>query len=206
MDPNTPGHRRPLATNVLLLRGLAVVVVLVTPPAVYYAAQHYLEGSDMASWPQTEGRVYDHSFFEKEEQGRKICAVYIKFTYQVAGSRFLGDRANPGSNEMSAADRDALAARYPINSKHPVYYAPSDPAWAYLEPGSDPMLLARLVLACLLPVVGLVLWAFSMNPPAADSPGARWASLGTTLIGLCFACLAIGGAVVKIFFSEAPKN
>jgi hypothetical protein len=200
-DPST--ERKPVSIKALLLRCAGILLILVSPHPIYYATDRYLESSDMDNWPQTEGQVTNHKVYESETRRDVTYAVYIMYTYQVGGKSYRGERAKPDSHAMSAEERDTLLARYPVGSRHQVYYAPSDPTWAYLEPGHDTSLLTLVVMTWLLPVVGLILVALSMAPPAhADSPGAKWARLGGWLVSSCLSCLVIGGVVVRTLFPE----
>jgi Protein of unknown function (DUF3592) len=93
-------------------------------------------------WPTVTGAVIVSEVAARPERnasGRptKVYRADIQYQYQVSGESFTSETvALGGSIETSSRGRfDAQVARYPVGRKVRVYYDPSDPATAILEPG-----------------------------------------------------------------------
>ena len=205
MNTPTVPNKQPTTTNMKLLRGLALLLLAGTPWLIYIAGRYYFESRDMENWPRTVGQITSHKVYDNpENQHGPTYSVYVNFQYRVEGTLHRAERVEPGSNTMSASERDKLLAQYPVGSQHDVYYSRSDPEWAYLKPGLDTQALAAFAGSCAAPLVILVLLAFSCPAPVdPNSLGAKWANWGLKLLGLFACCLIIGGAISRLFFSEA---
>ena len=94
------------------------------------------------SWPTVTGSVIVSevtvsSQRNSSNQPIKLYGTDIQYDYQVGGQSFTGNSVTLGGTiETNKRGRnDALVARYPCGRKVRVYYDPSDPATAILEPG-----------------------------------------------------------------------
>ncbi|MBO0697587.1 MAG: DUF3592 domain-containing protein [Zavarzinella sp.] len=150
-DPfNTPVAR-------MGLRILGVVLLLLSPIAIYFGTQRYLEGRDSPNWPRVPGEVYDQKVYESNYRGRAVNHVYIKYRYNVNGRRYEGERVAPDMDSVATEDLAPLLAKYPVGSRPEVAYAPSNPETAFLEPGQPRSAIWRAFLPWLFPVVGIAL-------------------------------------------------
>ncbi|MCA3005668.1 MAG: DUF3592 domain-containing protein [Planctomycetaceae bacterium] len=89
-------------------------------------------------WPTTEGRItYSLAAPVALASGRTEYRVVLTYDYQVGRLSFIGSRVRlwRGSVTDEAWQR-AVAGRYPVGTKVPVYYDPDNPRTALLEPGA----------------------------------------------------------------------
>lgn len=95
-------------------------------------------------WPSTEGEILDAA---------ERPASPLRYRYTVRGQRYTGERVSFHRRQPAAA----LSQHYPPGKSVPVYYDPSDPGRAVLEPGSDLPAYLPLGAGGLFFIIGLIL-------------------------------------------------
>ena len=114
-----------------------------------------------ANWPVAQGLITKSTIgFYGGNPGEQTCEPVILYSYTVEGHSYLGNGISPGLGVQSVD-----LARYPEGSVHNVYYRPSDPAAAYLEPGMQPGFCSTLLVGSLLFTFGSSLLAASCLIP-----------------------------------------
>lgn len=113
-----------------------------------------------AKWPETRGHITKSTIesFGQDEGGHDEPAIL--YSYTVEGRSYTASGISPGLG-VSLDLAWMIISRYPEGSSHKVYYLPSDPATAYLEPGIQPCSFLNLLL-------GSVLFLFGASTPAAS--------------------------------------
>lgn len=85
-----------------------------------------IEAALSAKWPVTDGHITESMI----ESGAPV----VMYSYTVEGHSYTGNRISPGLGVESLDLAQLIISRYPKGSVHNVYYRPSDPSDAYLEP------------------------------------------------------------------------
>jgi hypothetical protein len=136
---------------------------------LYWQTRRKLQAS--GNWPTaagtiTESEVVEALNRETDDRGHETVSteyrVGIRFSYKVAGREFhsgnwkWGWTAIHGSPEKPAA----IVAAYPVGKSVLVFYDPTEPATAVLEPGNRQGSLVQLVFSLVFGLGGLLmLWA-----------------------------------------------
>ena len=94
-----------------------------------------------ADWPVAQGSVVSSQVVRRRSSGRDGVSVTYKaevlYEYTVDGGKLLSNRVSFGQYSSSNPGRARrIANRYPKGKKAQVYYDPSDPEVAVLEPGA----------------------------------------------------------------------
>jgi hypothetical protein len=92
--------------------------------------------SESRTWPQASAEILEsHVTTSSTAQRGTSYWPTIKYTYAIGGAVFTGDRVGFQSGYGSSAAQDAVA-RFSLGSVVPVWYRPTDPKTAVLEPNS----------------------------------------------------------------------
>jgi Protein of unknown function (DUF3592) len=106
---------------------------------VCVGATTLVRGYNSTHWPRTDGVITSASVEQHQASGRHhhgyVYAANISYDYKVAGVAYTGTRLRFGMVESSAGNAQAIVDKYPPGRQVPVFYSPSDPASAVLQPG-----------------------------------------------------------------------
>lgn len=128
-----------------------------------------LKNAQAHTWPTVRGAILSSEVESevKRHDGRPIetHAAAIRYTYDVGGKTYESDQIQlGGTRQTSDPDEfEQMIARYPAGKRVTVYYDPTDPAIATLEPGAPGGIfnMAMVGGGCLLVgaiLVGLSFW------------------------------------------------
>ena len=128
--------------NIVLPSLFSVVFVIIGVALIGYARGVAAKAKRSTSWPSTEG-VIAHSAVLLERQARTSASDSATFThkadvfyrYKVKGTDYSCSAISLMDFSSTAARAETIVSRYPDNAKVAVYYNPSDPSEAVLEPG-----------------------------------------------------------------------
>jgi hypothetical protein len=137
-----------------------------------------IKGSESASWPTARGEVLVsevQSRMESTESSRgtgsrrkrttsttRVYWAELKYSYSVDGASFEGERVDYGMESRSSkrTRADEIVALYPVGEEALVYYDPTDPSEAVLEPGVAGSAIAFPLIGAVLALIGLVMLFF----------------------------------------------
>lgn len=104
---------------------------------LYHGCRSTFQDVASSYWPTAEGRVLSSTVqSERGKSGGTVYSAAINYAYTVNGGSFTSGRVRFGSiNTGNRIYPDKLVEKYPAGSSVTVYYSPSDPATAVLEPG-----------------------------------------------------------------------
>jgi len=106
---------------------------------IYMGALTLVRGYNSTHWPQTDGVITSASVERHRATGRHshgyVYAAKISYDYKVAGVSYAGARVRFGTVESSAENAQAIVKKYSPGSQVAVFYSPSDPTSAVLQPG-----------------------------------------------------------------------
>lgn len=113
------------------------------------------------SWPYVEGQIVESKIRKihtskqpKDNTSRRKYAPSITYRYVVDGQSYEANNLSYGEGPSNSESKvQKVVAKYPNGSSHRIYYKPSKPGTAVLEPGMK-------FQAWFLPVFGLVLLLF----------------------------------------------
>lgn len=155
--------------------------------------------AESVDWPTTDAVITGSSVStEKSSKGRETFKPKVTFTYTVGGRSCQSNRmAFSNALDGVAKDRetaDAIAARYPVGSKHLAHYSPKKTDEAVLVPGVEPKRLfmpsvMNIVFAIALIPFSIAFYFFRMRP-------------GTTLLHRLVFVFAIGVIFVGAMLVE----
>ena len=136
------------------------------------------KGSASNDWPTTRGEVFtsevqsrletsDSSSGSGSRRRRKTTTTTVywaemKYSYVVEGVSFEGDRVDYGMESRSSkrTRADEIVALYPVGEEVLVYYDPSDPSEAVLEPGVGAAAFLFPLIGVVFTLIGLVMLFF----------------------------------------------
>ncbi|NPV87117.1 MAG: DUF3592 domain-containing protein [Anaerolineae bacterium] len=130
---------------------LGVVFIIVAQSAKKKAAA-------AAAWPTVTGRVVsvevrEHRHYDSEDHRTEYSyEPIVEYTYTVGGRQYNGSKISFGANRFDRNTAQRKAAAYPQGASVTVFYDPSDPAKAVLEPqaaGSKVFLIIGIVFAAI---------------------------------------------------------
>lgn len=91
------------------------------------------------AWPTARGRVLAaevRSYRSGDGWSSRSHYPAVRYEYEVEGRRYTGDRIYfDQTSRAHAGPATRTVGRYPVGSEVTVYYDPTDPARALLEPG-----------------------------------------------------------------------
>jgi hypothetical protein len=137
-----------------------------------------VKGSASNDWPTTRGEVLtsevqsrletsDSSSGSGSRRRRKTTTTTVywaemKYSYVVEGVSFEGARVDYGMESRSSkrTRADEIVALYPVGEEVLVYYDPSDPSEAVLEPGVGADAFLFPLIGVLFTLIGLVMLFF----------------------------------------------
>ena len=92
----------------------------------------------------------------------RVYWAEMKYSYVVEGVSFESDRVDYGVETRSSkrARADEIVALYPVGEEVLVYYDPSDPSEAVLEPGVGADAFLFPLIGLVLTLIGLVMLFF----------------------------------------------
>lgn len=117
--------------------GVAAIGVL----TAYGTVRMWLKVGQAHKWPTVRGEILSSELEKKRERhdGKRIdtYAAAIRYAYEVDGKSYESDQIQlGGSSETTESDDfERMVRRYPEGKGVTVYYDPTDPATATLEPG-----------------------------------------------------------------------
>jgi hypothetical protein len=125
---------------------VAIVFLTLGVCGIAGALQWHLKGRKSRSWPTAHGKVTVSELTEETrtetEDGRtretKLYGAKIRYRYQVAGVAHESNRVfwADGLKSSGGGGARKLVAKYPIGQDVTVFYQPSDPTVALLEPST----------------------------------------------------------------------
>jgi len=94
---------------------------------------------ESASWPNVLGRIISSRVVSSTIEGASTMTTNyhpeIKYTYEVGGKVYAGERISFGLLITDLNPANAAVSKYPAGSEVKVTYDPSNPSVAVLEPG-----------------------------------------------------------------------
>lgn len=93
-------------------------------------------GEASRSWPATGGQITASSVGISMSDDGTEYSPDVSYIYQVEGREYDGSRISFGGTNGGEEEAIRYTQRYPIGKKVSVYYDPSRPERAVLEPGS----------------------------------------------------------------------
>jgi hypothetical protein len=102
-----------------------------------------LKNKQAHTWPTARGTILSSDLESevKQHDGKpiKTYGAAIRYTYEVGGKTYGSDQIQlGGTRETSDPDEfEQAVARYPVGKRVTVYYDPTDPGIATLEPGAS---------------------------------------------------------------------
>ncbi|MBE9029957.1 DUF3592 domain-containing protein [filamentous cyanobacterium LEGE 11480] len=107
---------------------------------VIFGMKHCAQAIASRNWPRTLGTI-TRSHLETFRSGPNFprYALYLRYTYCVNGRDYIGHRVRfrPFWNVRDRRYMETFTQRYPKGSSVEIFYAPSQPKVAILEPGFD---------------------------------------------------------------------
>ncbi len=131
-------------------------------------------------WPTSSGTVIlsEVSSYDSRSDGKttRMYTANVRYRYAVNGVQYHSGRVSLGdSSTSSAADKRAIAERYPVGSQVTVYYDPDQPQDALLEVGPVLITYIPLVFGLLATIAGILAFFWRSNP--MPPPGQRHSGL-----------------------------
>jgi hypothetical protein len=100
------------------------------------------EGAASQHWPSAPGLITERRVTDSvDKDGGHNRNVRVRYTYTIGGKEYQGDRVGVGGS----GDIDAVSRNYSEGKRVAVFYNPSRPDEAVLEPGSRGTLVWGLV-------------------------------------------------------------
>jgi len=194
----------------LALVGVGLYLMTKASPALIMA-------SASAKWPATQGHITKSTIEEsssRDSDAGPCWKFVVRYSYTVDNQTYEGGCVYPGEGFYSRDRAWGFADRYRAESIHAVYYLPSAPATACLEPGIYPRSFFKLLLGSFFVSFGAVYFTFSYLMPKygklkakgktytlrSSHPLSKAMSVAFLLLGLQFAVLmyfSYQGYVVK---------
>lgn len=129
-------------TGLILLRVVAALMVAIGLVGLYGATRLFLRNKHAHQWPTVPGRIARSSFESHRARGpdgkrTMIYGAEVVYTYEVNGKVYESDQVQLGgtSQTSTASGHKRRAAKYVAGAEVKVYYDPTDPGMATLEPG-----------------------------------------------------------------------
>lgn len=128
-------------TREIVLRFVGSGLIAIGALAAYGAARMRIKVGQSHKWPTVPGEIVSSELEHKSgrHDGKRITtyAAGIRYAYEVDGKAYESDQIQlGGSSETSEPEEfERMVKRYPEGKRVKVYYDPTDPATATLEPG-----------------------------------------------------------------------
>lgn len=111
-------------------------------------------------WPATQGIVIDSHIETSRSDGTTMYSAEVLYEYSVSGKKYSSNSIDFSETSSSAASyANKIVDKYPKESVLSVYYNPSDPYEAVLEPGrkfSDYWIIGVSVIFVIVGVGGII--------------------------------------------------
>jgi Protein of unknown function (DUF3592) len=127
--------------NTLFPSLLSLVFIATGAVIISYAIRTAAKARQSPSWPSIEGEIA-HSAVQQETNttATGYSTTYkadISYRYKVNGTNYSSTKVSHVTLSTSATSRaQGIVQKYPDKSRVQVYYNPSDPSEAVLEPGN----------------------------------------------------------------------
>lgn len=125
-------------------RILFLVLVAIGVGALIWGYGSYKKSQEAKSWPTTEGKVISSevdSRFSRSKGGTRSrhktnYSAKVLFEYDVDGKTYTSDKVSLAEYSSSVrSEAQQVVDKYPVNESVIVYYDPTNPEIAILEPG-----------------------------------------------------------------------
>lgn len=151
---------------ILLFAGIGVFLI-------YTSIKGRQKAGESQKWPSTAGQIIEarvtrSTHTDTDGDTSVSYAPYVRYTYQVAGQEYTGEKITFGFKQTHNQEQKAqqALARFPLGGQVSVYYDPANPAEAVLKRtagGSTVSLVLGIfflaVSACIgCPVVAMILY------------------------------------------------
>jgi hypothetical protein len=122
------------------------------------------------NWPTVTGAIVRSSVDESPDPTHKTYEANIEYSYVADGRGRTGRNVQFGALKYKKReDAERFASKYPLGSTVTVYYKPSDPDTALLQPGVRPAEYLMLLIPPVMLVIAVGLWKATKRPaPPAD--------------------------------------
>lgn len=125
------------------------------------------EGKASETWPSTTGVVIESKLSSRRVTGGGKNAgshtryfPAVKYTYELDGTEFTGDRLRIGGQEGGEAEMRSILDQYPLGSEVAVFYSPDAPQQSVLRTGVFGGTYVALVFGIIMLVVGALILLF----------------------------------------------
>ncbi|MEQ8853070.1 DUF3592 domain-containing protein [Gimesia sp.] len=96
------------------------------------------EARQSANWPQTEAEITQSEVKTGQNRRRPAWTPIVSYRYSVDGKNYTSsDIAFRSFETPIPSHAEEVVDKYPVGSKHPVFYSPEDHSKAVLEKGSN---------------------------------------------------------------------
>ena len=115
-----------------------IACIVLGPIFCWKGGSDLITGLRSRSWSTTQGTITSTDLTETRGRwGRRSYQPVIHFEYEVAGTKFSGNRLDLGGQQTSSTSEVAkVFARYPEGGTVTVHYNPKHPETALLEAGT----------------------------------------------------------------------
>jgi len=140
-------------SNKIVIIMIFIIFLFVGSSFVYFGIKSYQNEIATESWPQTEGIIISSDIYSSSGDHSTTYGANIVYQYQVNGINYTSDdvsSADFSSSDSSHAQR--IINKYYVGKNVIVYYNPSNPSDAVLEPGTT-WISYIIILFGILPIV-----------------------------------------------------
>ena len=129
-----------VTTVEIVLRVVGTGVVVLGALTAYGTVRMWRKNAQTGNWPTVTGVIVSSELeSQTNRHQRKPIRTYgaaIRYAYEVEGKSYDSDQVQLGgtSETTESADFERMVARYPEGTRVTVYYDPTDPATATIEP------------------------------------------------------------------------
>ncbi len=120
------------------------------------------------SWPITQGMIIHSEIQSSSDSDGNIYKPIVRFSYQVRGREFRGNKIFFGSGDISTGDISysrRITQKYPRGKTVKVFYHPYEPQQSVLEAGLNKKSFIELTFGALFFLVGsgvgILCWLFT---------------------------------------------
>ena len=114
-----------------------IFLMIIGLVAIQFISKPLIEAfSESEEWPQTEGEITDGEVISFRSDGQNMYRASLVYKYEVDGKQYHSDVIEKGISSTSIQYfPKRKVEKHPIGSKVAVFYNPSHPSEALLEPG-----------------------------------------------------------------------